>query len=144
MNVDLNMNTLKEFHPLHAVGFGILGGFIGKRYGYDFYKTAGIIGVGSYAYMSTFGHSVPWNNNNNNKIEKESGIVPYTDPDKVKQQQPNTTSTQLLPADYYDGFDDRLASALKKGYSDLNDYVTQHKNDTNLADELYRDLGIQI
>ena len=143
--MDIN---IKDFHPAHAVGFGVLAGYIAQRYGYNPYKTGVFVGVGSYVYMDKFGHTLkPWKNKNNNnkaKLENITGIVPYTDPDKTDNKQPQTTSTELLSSDYYDGFNDRLADALKKGYSDLNDYVALHKNDSNLADEIYQDLGVMI
>lgn len=141
------MDDLKNFHPAHAIGFGLLAGYVGQRYGYDFKKTTGIVAIGTYAYMNTYGHTLtPWKSNDkdSSKVYNGSGIVMYTDPSKTKQVQPNSTATPIFDTDYYDGFDDRLQDALQKGYTNLNDYVAEHKSDTNLADEIYTDLGIQI
>jgi hypothetical protein len=139
---------LLSFHPIHALGFGVLGGFIGQKYGgYDFKKTTAIVGIGTYAYMNTYGHTLtPWKNNDKTqpKVYDTSGIVLYTDPEKTKQVQPNSTSTPIFDSDYYDGFDDRLKDALQKGYTNLNDYVAEHKSDANLGYEIYTNLGIQI
>lgn len=137
----LNLNP----HPYHAVGLGIIAGIVARQYNYNPYTTGAFVGVGTYLYMEKYGHSLPWTNTENkSKIESTTGIIPYIDPNKTDQKQEHTTSTPLMPADYYENFNDRLSDALKKGYSDLNDYVALHKNDSNLADEIYKDLGIII
>jgi hypothetical protein len=136
---------LMNFHPLHAVGFGLLGGYIGSKYGYDFKKTAGFVGVGSWLYMSKVGHVLPWN------VEPEykpvsSGIVLQPDNIDREKQFDNTTSTPMFSPDYYEGFEERLQYTIDKGYTNVKDYVATHSNlsGVSLADGLYRELNLTI
>ena len=54
---------LTTFHPLHAAGFGLAAGVTAKALGFenDQAVIAGaVVGGGTYAYMTMFGHSLPW------------------------------------------------------------------------------------
>lgn len=136
-----------NFHPAHAIGFGLLAGTIAQKNNMDFKKTALIVSIGSYAYMNTYGHILPWNIKNSS-AQTTSGILVVADPEKIKTDpsHDNTSVTPHFDKDYYDGFDMRLKDAMKKGYGDLNDYIAQHSTEgaVDLAEGIYRELGMTI
>ena len=147
------MNSLNDkilsFHPLHAVGFGVLGGYIASKYGYDFKTSAALVSIGSYAYMNKFGHTLNfWNNNDNDKssVGPVSGVVVVNEP--TKQVADATTATTIEKVSYYDGFDNALTDALMKDKGNLRDWIAQpvHKDlhGDKLANAIYHDLGIII
>jgi len=111
------MNQLNEIllnlHPLHAVGFGVLGGYVGQRYGYDFTRTAAVVAVGTYSYMRVYGHSLPGGANNEGAETGEvSGILLVTEPTKGVD---STTSTPQEKVSYYNDIDREIAAAKQRG-----------------------------
>jgi hypothetical protein len=102
---------LMNFHPAHAVGFGLLGGYVGQRYGYDFKKTAAVVAIGTYGYMRTYGHALP-GANNQATTEPVSGILLVTEPTKGVD---STTATPQEKVSYYNDIDREIAAAKQRG-----------------------------
>jgi hypothetical protein len=105
-------DILMNFHPLHAVGFGVLGGYIGQKYGYDFTRTAAVVSVGTYAYMNKYGHALPGANNEGANTEPVSGILLVTEPTKGFD---STTATPQEKVSYYNDIDREIAAAKQRG-----------------------------